>query len=56
VEHKISSMIVVGIDSAHGEGRDYEYEVWKDPLTDADAKEPHGRELPAFFGTELTPT
>jgi pullulanase len=54
-EHKISPMIVIGVDSAHGEGRDYEYEVWKDPLTDADAREPHGRELPAFFGTELIP-
>jgi enterochelin esterase-like enzyme len=25
-EHKIAPMIVVGVDSAHGEGRDYEYE------------------------------
>jgi enterochelin esterase-like enzyme len=54
-EHKISPMIVVGVDSAHGEGRDYEYEVWKDPLTDANEKEPNGRELPTFFGTELIP-
>ena len=54
-EHKIAPMIVVGIDSAHGEGRDYEYEVWKDPLTDANEREPHGSELPAFFGTELMP-
>jgi enterochelin esterase-like enzyme len=55
VEHKISPMIVVGVDSAHGEGRDYEYEVWKDPLTDANEKEPNGRELSTFFGTELIP-
>ena len=54
-EHKIAPMIVVGIDSAHGEGRDYEYEVWKDPLTDANEKEPHGKELPMFFGSELIP-
>lgn len=54
-EHKIAPMIVVGADSAHGEGRDHEYEVWKDPLTDADEKEPDGKELPAFFGTELIP-
>jgi enterochelin esterase-like enzyme len=54
-ERKIPPMIVVGIDSAHGEGRDHEYEVWKDPLTDANAKEPDGKELPLFFGTELIP-
>jgi enterochelin esterase-like enzyme len=54
-ERKIPPMIVVGIDSAHGGGRDYEYEVWKDPLTDANAKEPDGKELPLFFGTELIP-
>jgi enterochelin esterase-like enzyme len=54
-EHKISPMIVVGIDSAHGEGRDYEYEAWKDPLTDANEREPNGKELPTFFGTELIP-
>jgi enterochelin esterase-like enzyme len=54
-ERKIPPMIVVGVDSAHGEGRDYEYEVWKDPLTDANAKEPDGKELPLFFGTELIP-
>jgi enterochelin esterase-like enzyme len=55
VEGKIPPMIVVGVDSDHGEGRDYEYEVWKDPLTDANAKEPNGKELPAFFGIELIP-
>ena len=54
-ERKIPPMIVVGVDCAHGEGRDYEYEVWKDPLTDANAKEPDGKELPLFFGTELIP-
>jgi enterochelin esterase-like enzyme len=54
-EHKISPMIVVGVDSAHGEGRDYEYEAWKDPLTDATEKDPNGKELPTFFGTELIP-
>ncbi len=54
-EHKIAPIVVVGIDSAHGEGRDYEYEVWKDPLTDANEKEPHGNELSAFFGIELMP-
>jgi enterochelin esterase-like enzyme len=54
-EHKIAPMIVVGVDSAHGEGRDYEYEVWKDPLTDANEKEPNGKQLPTFFGTELIP-
>jgi len=48
-------MIVVGIDSAHGEGRDYEYEVWKDPLTDGNQKEPDGKQLPSFFGSELVP-
>ena len=55
VEHKIAPMIVVGIDSAHGDGRDYEYEAWKDPLTDGNAQEPHGKELPQFFGAELIP-
>lgn len=54
-EHKLAPMIVVGVDSAHGEGRDYEYEVWKDPLTDGSQKEPDGKELPSFFGTELMP-
>jgi enterochelin esterase-like enzyme len=54
-DRKIPPMIVVGVDSAHGEGRDYEYEVWKDPLTDANAKEPDGKELPLFFGTEVIP-
>lgn len=54
-EHVIAPMIVVGIDSAHGEGRDYEYEVWKDPLTDGNQKEPDGRQLPSFFGSELMP-
>jgi enterochelin esterase-like enzyme len=54
-EHTIASMIVVGIDSAHGEGRDYEYEVWKDPLTDGNQKEPDGKQLPSFFGSELVP-
>jgi enterochelin esterase-like enzyme len=48
-------MIVVGVDSAHGEGRDYEYEAWKDPLTDASEKEPDGKQLPLFFGNELIP-
>ena len=54
-ERNIPPMIVVGVDCAHGEGRDYEYEVWKDPLTDANAREPDGKELPLFFGTELIP-
>jgi enterochelin esterase-like enzyme len=54
-EHKIAPMIVVGVDSAHGEDRDFEYEAWKDPLTDANQKEPDGKELPSFFGTELMP-
>jgi enterochelin esterase-like enzyme len=54
-EHKLPPMIVVGVDSAHGEGRDFEYEAWKDPLTDANQKEPDGKELPSFFGTELIP-
>ena len=54
-EHKIATMIVVGVDSAHGESRDYEYEAWKDPLTDANQKEPDGKELPLFFGSELMP-
>jgi enterochelin esterase-like enzyme len=54
-EHKLAPMIVVGVDSAHGEGRDYEYEAWKDPLTDANQREPDGKELPSFFGTELMP-
>ena len=54
-EHKISPMIVVGVDSAHGEDRDYEYEVWKDPLTDGNQKEPDGKQLPSFFGSELVP-
>lgn len=54
-EHKIPPMIVVGVDSAHGEGRDYEYEAWKDPLTDASEKEPDGKQLPLFFGNELIP-
>jgi enterochelin esterase-like enzyme len=51
----IEPMIVVGIDSAHGEGRDYEYEAWKDPLTDGNQREPAGKQLPAFFGNELMP-
>ena len=54
-DHAIASMIVVGIDSAHGEGRDHEYEVWKDPLTDGNQKEPDGKQLPSFFGSELMP-
>lgn len=54
-EHKIAPMIVVGIDSAHGEGRDYEYEVWKNPLTDANEKEPNGKQLPTFLGSEVIP-
>jgi enterochelin esterase-like enzyme len=54
-EHSIAPMIVVGIDSAHGEGRDYEYEVWKDPLTDGNQKEPDGKQLPSFFASELMP-
>jgi enterochelin esterase-like enzyme len=54
-DHTIAPMIVVGIDSAHGEGRDYEYEVWKDPLTDGNQKEPDGKQLPSFFASELMP-
>jgi enterochelin esterase-like enzyme len=54
-EHKIPPMMVVGVDSAHGEGRDYEYEAWKDPLTDAEEKEPDGKQLPLFFGNEVMP-
>ena len=54
-EHTIAPMVVVGIDSAHGEGRDYEYEAWKDPLTDGNQKEPDGKQLPSFFGSELVP-
>jgi enterochelin esterase-like enzyme len=54
-EHTIEPMIGVGIDSAHGESRDYEYEVWKDPLTDGNQKEPDGKQLPSFFGSELMP-
>ena len=54
-DHMIAPMIVVGIDSAHGEGRDYEYEAWKDPLTDGNQKEPDGKQLPSFFGSELMP-
>jgi len=54
-EHVIAPMIVVGIDSAHGEGRDYEYEAWKDPLTDGNQKEPDGKQLPSFLGSELVP-
>jgi enterochelin esterase-like enzyme len=54
-DHKIAPMVVVGIDSAHGEGRDYEYEAWKDPLTDGDQKEPDGKQLPSFFASELMP-
>jgi enterochelin esterase-like enzyme len=29
--------------------------VWKDPLTDGNQREPNGKELPTFFGTELIP-
>jgi enterochelin esterase-like enzyme len=54
-DHTIAPMIVVGIDSAHGEGRDYEYEAWKDPLTDGNQKEPDGKQLPLFFAGELMP-
>jgi enterochelin esterase-like enzyme len=54
-EHKIAPMVVVRVDSAHGEGRDYEYEAWKDPLTDGNQKEPDGKQLPSFFGSELVP-
>jgi enterochelin esterase-like enzyme len=54
-DRTIAPMIVVGIDSAHGEGRDYEYEAWKDPLTDGNQKEPHGKQLPSFFAGELMP-
>ncbi|MGC2402651.1 MAG: alpha/beta hydrolase-fold protein [Acidobacteriaceae bacterium] len=54
-EHTVAPMIVVGIDSAHGESRDYEYEAWKDPLTDGNQKEPDGKQLPFFFGSELMP-
>jgi Putative esterase len=54
-DHTIGPMIVVGIDSAHGEGRDYEYEAWKDPLTDGNQEEPDGKHLPSFFGSELVP-
>jgi enterochelin esterase-like enzyme len=54
-EHKVLPMIVVGIDCAHGDGRDYEYEVWKDPLTEPSETEPHGKELPTFFGSEVIP-
>ena len=54
-DHTIAPMIVVGIDSAHGEIRDYEYEAWKDPLTDGNQKEPDGKQLPSFFGSELMP-
>lgn len=52
-DHMIAPMIIVGIDSAHGEGRDYEYEAWKDPLTDGNQKEPDGKQLPSFFASEL---
>jgi enterochelin esterase-like enzyme len=54
-DNTIAPMIVVGIDSAHGEVRDYEYEAWKDPLTDGNQKEPDGKQLPSFFGSELMP-
>jgi enterochelin esterase-like enzyme len=54
-DRTIAPMIVVGIDSAHGEGRDYEYEAWKDPLTDGNQKEPEGKQLPSFFASELMP-
>jgi Putative esterase len=33
-EHKIAPMIVVGVDSAHGEGRDQEYERFAMSLSD----------------------
>lgn len=51
--HKIPPMIVVGIDSTHD--RDYEYEPYKNPITDAREPEPIGKQLPLFFANELIP-
>jgi len=52
-EHKIPPMIVVGIDST--QRRDYEYAPYKNPITDARAPEPIGKQLPSFFADELMP-
>ena len=52
-EGKIPPMIVVGIDST--QDRDYEYEPWKNPITDGGAPEPMGKQLPSFFANELLP-
>lgn len=46
-EHKIAPMIVVGIDST--QDRDYEYEPYKNPITDARERDPIGKQLPSFF-------
>lgn len=52
-ERKIEPMIVVGIDSTHD--RDYEYEPYKNPITDGRAPDPVGKQLPSFFANELLP-
>ena len=52
-EHRIPPIIVVGIDST--KDRDYEYEPYKNPISDAGEPEPIGKQLPSFFAKELIP-
>jgi enterochelin esterase-like enzyme len=52
-EHAIPPMIVVGVDSTHH--RDYEYSPYPSPITDPEAPEPIGKQLPRFFATEVIP-
>ena len=52
-DHKISPIIVVGIDSSTK--RNYEYRPYRDPLSDPRAPEPIGRQLPSFLVDEVLP-
>ena len=52
-QHKIPPIIVVGIDST--ERRSYEYSPYKDPITEARAPEPIGKQLPSFMADEVLP-
>lgn len=52
-EAKIEPLIVVGIDSDRDRTRNYR--PYRDPITDAAAPEPRGKEIPAFLANEVLP-
>jgi enterochelin esterase-like enzyme len=52
-DNKIEPLIVIGIDSDRE--RAHQYRPYRDPITDAAAPEPRGKELPAFLANEVLP-